>query len=369
MTKLLTVQLKKAEEKYDEAMDILKYENPKRERALKLLQQAKEYGKIAGYNPTKQYEQLEKKYQLVQPKQPLRTFKKKPKTAVIHSDVAKLKNIHKKIIHDKLTPKEISSQLNIPEGRVRDAISARNDEVIKKWKHTTPTTQLKSPKRLDVAKKLIGERVFLKTAKGGTLYFGEKPEPYKIEKVEILDKPTKKGTKSVPILIISGAKGERHDVHLRDISGFEKIDDIGEPFSPEDEAKIKKKIMAHLTEPKTPSIKATIKKPSKKIKGSFYKGETWEEGLVKSAKNVDLFLEPVIKQTKKSAQSTNLFEPVAYELKGFQLRAAGPKYEKYKMKIPKEYEHKAISLFKTHQPETMKQIKDRLKKQNVKYLF
>jgi hypothetical protein len=287
--------------------------HPSRERAHQLLKIAKEKGEQAGIKPdrlTKKLSKLSKEYDAPIPV--LKIFKKKPKTAVIHSDVAKLKNIHKKIIHDKLTPKQISSQLNIPEERVRDIMSAHNAEVIKQWKHSTPTTQLKSPKRLTSKKQ---KQVSTKKT----------VENWKIEKEK---------KKSL-------------------------LDNIGTDFSPKEETRIKKLIIQNLKQTRDREY----------IKGPFYKGEHWSTGLEKASKNPDTYLEPVIKQTKKSAQSTNLFEPVAYELKGFQLRAAGPKYEKYKMKIPKEYEHKAISLFKTHQPETMKQIKDRLKKQNVKYLF
>ena len=268
MAKLLTKQLKQAEDKYLEAMDTLKYEKPKREKALKLLQQAKKYGKIAGYNPTKQYEKIEKKYR-ISTKEPKKVVQKPSK--------------------------------NKPEYAIY-------------WKDEGTG---------------ITEWIPEKFVTGGKKYSSYKEAQKDKTKLQ------------KNILTNYGSKHKHKVVKI-------STNDIGVPMSKAEENNLKKQIVNNLKETKEKHY----------VKGNIYKGEHWSLALEKASKDPDVYLEPVIKETKES-EGRPLLADSDYEVKHYQLRVAGSKYAKYKTKIPKHYEKEALKLFKRNKPENIQDIKKR----------
>lgn len=359
MVKYLTSELKKAEEKYFEAMDTLKYETPKRERALKLLQQAKKYGKVAGYNPTKQYQKLEKKYNVSvgAPEKSTETTRKRTSTKkpdTLRSDIKKVGNIHNKIIEKRLTPKQISSQLDIPEDRVRKAMSAHNTAVIEKQlapkKKQKPITKQPTISKDQITRlKKEVEKDWIRYASDSAtmrkdVMYGEARKKRETEFHQKFDHLTS-------IMKTEGIKPKitAWGIEYKKIHQPKPITDeltIGTPFPPKQEQKIKKQILS--------GLKKTHKKEY--IKGPFYKGEHWSTGLEKITKDTDLYIEPVIKETKES-RGRGLLQGMDFEVDHYRVRAQGQKYKVQRMKIPKQYEGEALKLLKTHAPENIDYIK------------
>lgn len=103
-------------------------------------------------------------------------------------------------------------------------------------------------------------------------------------------------------------------------------------------------------------ISRTEQALQKKVKGPFYRGQTWKEAIDKISKNPDFDINPIIDRIDKDkeimAESTSLFPPIKneYDIKHIEIRGVG-KDARYKMKIPRDVEPyliKSIEKYDVH---------------------